>query len=398
MSALRILHVVPYYEHAWAYGGIPRLATTMTRGLAARGHRVTVCTTDVCDSRSRLNASNTRSTIDVRVFRNVSNRLAYNYQFFTPVGLNRFVREQARTFDIAHLHACRNLPGEIAARALRTSRVPYLVSPNGTAPVIERRLIAKRMFDLVAGQHMLQRSARILATSDAERNQLLDLRLPGEKIRVLPNPIDESEYQDRSDDDRFRRRHGLGSQPMVLFLGKLTPRKGVDVLLRAFQRIAEPSRLVIAGNDMGAGTRLRQLASELNLEHRVARVGLLKGAERLDALAAATVVVYPSRDEVFGLVAVEALMCGSPVVVCHDSGCGEIIAEVGGGLRVPYGDAAQLAAAITSVLDSPDVWRVRAEAASVLVRERFGSKIVCAQLEALYQEVLQESCHTAGAA
>ncbi|MGB2717612.1 MAG: glycosyltransferase [Vicinamibacterales bacterium] len=398
MSALRILHVVPYYEHAWAYGGIPRLATTMTRGLAARGHRVTVCTTDVCDSRSRLSVTTTRSAIDVRMFRNVSNRLAYNYQFFTPVGLNRFLRAHARTFDVAHLHACRNLPGEIAARALKTSSVPYLVSPNGTAPAIERRLIAKQMFDLVAGQQMLQGAARILATSNAERNQLLALGLPAEKIRVLPNPIDESEYQHRFEEDRFRRTYGLGSQPIVLFLGKLTPRKGVDVLLRAFHSIAGPPQLVIAGNDMGAGARVHQLIAELNLDHRVTRTGLLQGAERLDALAAATVVVYPSRDEVFGLVAVEALMCGSPVVVCNDSGCGEIIAEVGGGLRVPYGDAVQLAAAIRSVLDSPDPWRVRAQAASGLVRERFGSTHVCAQLEALYQEVLLESSPRSGAA
>jgi glycosyltransferase involved in cell wall biosynthesis len=226
----------------------------------------------------------------------------------------------------------------------------------------------------------------------------LALGLPAEKIRVLPNPIDESEYQHRFEEDRFRRTYGLGSQPIVLFLGKLTPRKGVDVLLRAFHSIAGPPQLVIAGNDMGAGARVHQLIAELNLDHRVTRTGLLQGAERLDALAAATVVVYPSRDEVFGLVAVEALMCGSPVVVCNDSGCGEIIAEVGGGLRVPYGDAVQLAAALRSVLDSPDPWRVRAQAASGLVRERFGSTHVCAQLEALYQEVLLESSPRSGAA
>ena len=56
MTALRILHVVPYYEQAWAYGGIPRLATTMTRALARRGHQVTVCTTDVRDRRTRASA------------------------------------------------------------------------------------------------------------------------------------------------------------------------------------------------------------------------------------------------------------------------------------------------------------------------------------------------------
>ncbi len=93
VAALRILHVVPYYEHAWAYGGIPRLATTMTRALARRGHVVTVCTTDVCDAHSRTPLARESShDVDVRVFRNLSNRLAYHLQFFTPIGLGAYLR------------------------------------------------------------------------------------------------------------------------------------------------------------------------------------------------------------------------------------------------------------------------------------------------------------------
>jgi glycosyltransferase involved in cell wall biosynthesis len=100
------------------------------------------------------------------------------------------------------------------------------------------------------------------------------------------------------------------------------------------------------------------------------------------------VVVYPSKDEVFGLVAVEALLCGTPVVVCDDNGCGEIVAEVGGGLSVPYGDPTRLATAIAKILDAPDPWRARARAAAATVRERFGTAPVSERLERLYREVL----------
>ena len=72
-------------------------------------------------------------------------------------------------------------------------------------------------------------------------------------------------------------------------------------------------------------------------------VGLLEGRDRLDALAAANVVVYPSRHEVFGLVPLEALLCGSPVIVCNDSGAGELIGTVGGGEVVPVDDVDSLA-------------------------------------------------------
>src|SRR5262249_19608039 len=123
MPQLRILHVVPYYEQAWAYGGIPRLATTITRTLARRGHAVTVCTTDACDERTRLPPTGAPAgrrndpvvpgvtrppELNVRIFPNVSNLLAYHWQLFTPRGLSRFLEHECRrgAFDIAHLHAC----------------------------------------------------------------------------------------------------------------------------------------------------------------------------------------------------------------------------------------------------------------------------------------------------
>ena len=167
MSALRILHVVPYYEQAWAYGGIPRLATTMTRALARRGHHVAVCTTDVCDagSRAALEPRPDSRGVDVRMFPNISNPLAYHLQFFTPIGLRAHLKRTAATFDIAHLHACHNLPGVIAAAELTRAGVPYVVSPNGTARPIERRVLAKRLFALTAGRRMLPDAARVLAVS-----------------------------------------------------------------------------------------------------------------------------------------------------------------------------------------------------------------------------------------
>jgi glycosyltransferase involved in cell wall biosynthesis len=399
MSALRILHVVPYFEQAWAYGGIPRLAAAMTRGLALRGHDVTVCTTDACDATSRVRGARvqaSRAGLRVHVFPNLSNRLAYHWQFFTPVGLITHLRNGAGDFDIAHLHACRNLPGVFAARALHRAGVPYVVSPNGTAPAIERRIVAKHVFDWIAGSDVLARSARVLAVSAAEERQLQRLGVAPSRIRLLPNPIDEVELGSVRDRDRFRREHQLGVAPLVLFLGKLTPRKGVDVLLHAFHRMHRTAAtLVIAGNDMGAGRRINTLTVALGLQERVRRIGLLRGQERLDALAAADVVVYPSRDEVFGLVAVEALLCGTPVVVCDDNGCGEVVAEAGGGLTVPYGDAERLADAIAAIVDAPQLWRSRAAAAGARVRERFGSAGICERLEGLYRAVLSDQTGTA---
>lgn len=390
---LRILHVTPYFADAWAYGGIPRLAHALARGLARRGHQVTVCTTDACDETSRLLAppfSRTADGVDVRVFRNVSNRLAYRLQLFLPIGLNSYLRRHAGAFDVAHLHACRNVPGALASYHLRRTGVPYVLAPNGTAGLIERRVIAKRAFDVVAGRRVLAGAARVLAVSRAEQTQLAGIGVAAAAVRTIPNPVDLDEFPLSPARGAFRRRFNLPDGPLVVFLGKLTPRKRVDVLARAFARLRRrDARLVIAGNDMGAGAEARALVETLKLDQRTLFTGLLRGRERLDALADADVVVYPSAQEIFGLVPLESLLSGTPVIVADDSGCGEIVSAIGGGHVVPLGNVDALARAIDDVLADPSRWRAAATDAAARVRARYGADVVCGEIEQLYGEVLE---------
>src|SRR5579864_6028972 len=238
MKPLRILHVTPYAEQAWAYGGIPRIVTAIAREQTQRGHAVTICTTDARTATERVHARGGRQGrwqphesvvgtdgVETRVFPNLSNRLAYHGQLFLPRGLSRYLDAHVREFDVAHLHACRNLPGVIAARHLRRAGVPYVLAPNGTAPRLERRFLAKRVFDAVAGRRVLTGAAAVVAVSDAERRQLAALGIPPSKVCLVPNPIALDEFAAPPPRGSFREAEKLGSAPVVLFLGKLTPRK-----------------------------------------------------------------------------------------------------------------------------------------------------------------------------
>jgi len=391
MPSLRILHVTPYFADAWAYGGIPRVVTTLTRGLARRGHAVTVCTTDARDASSRVPSGDARTAdgVDVRIFPNFSNRLAYHLQLFLPIGFDRFLRSHAAAFDIAHLHACRNLLGVMAARRLRAAGVPYVLEPNGTAPLIERRRVAKRIFDVALGRRVIAGATRIVAVSSAEREQFRTLGIDPNLVALVPDPVDLDEFRRPIARGAFRARFSLEAHRVVLFLGKLTPRKRVDVLIRAFAGLPRPdARLVIAGNDMGAGAGLRALVRSLGIEARTLFTGLLRGHERLEALADADIVVYPSQDEIFGLVALEAILAGTPVIVADDSGCGEVVRSAGGGELVPVGDAAALAGAIARALQGTTA-RTAVAAAADRVRALYGDEVVCAQLERLYNEIVE---------
>ena len=145
---------------------------------------------------------------------------------------------------------------------------------------------------------------------------------------------------------------------------------------------------MIAGNDMGGLTATMALAAELGVSNRVHCTGLVSGRDRFDVLAAADVVVYPGEDEIFGLVPMEALLCGTPVVVAGDSGCGEVIRRVGGGLVVSGGDERALASAMSSILSAPAAWRAAARTAAANVRAEFGASGVTASLENVYREVI----------
>ncbi len=120
---LRVLHVVPYFQPAWAYGGIPRLAWGLCRALADRGLDVRVVTTDVLDRRERLPAGPTQlDGLPVHRLRNLSNRLAYDHQLFLPRGARAVLEAEAAKADLVHLHGWWHLLNNAALQAAPTSR------------------------------------------------------------------------------------------------------------------------------------------------------------------------------------------------------------------------------------------------------------------------------------
>jgi glycosyltransferase involved in cell wall biosynthesis len=402
MPPLRVLHVAPYYAEAWAYGGIPRVVSGLAAGLARRGHEVTVATTDACDRDSRLPraAASGRhrsgfhpngTGVDVRVFRNLSNRLAHDSQLFLPVGLRRFLATEAGRFVVAHRHAYRNLPVAFAAAACARAGVPFVLTPNGTVPRIEARRLAKAIWDFALGRAPLERAARLLAVTESERAQLVAGGGRADRVEVVPNPLDLGELEPPPARGAFRARLGLRDQRIVLYLGRLSPRKRLDLLAQAFATLGgEDLRLVIAGSEMGAGSFTRFAVRRAGVEARTLFPGLLEGRARFEALADADVVAYATEAEIFGLVPLEALLCGTPVVVADDSGCGELIGSTGGGEVVRAGDAGALAAGLRSILAEPEAWRARAREAAARVRARFGADVVAEELEAVYRRVIAE--------
>jgi glycosyltransferase involved in cell wall biosynthesis len=241
----------------------------------------------------------------------------------------------------------------------------------------------------------LRRADRIVAVSAAQRDALAAQGLPRERLVLVRTAVD-AEALARAAADAGgaaagRRQAGGGADdPLLVLVGRLTRQKGVDVALRALARLrsAHPTaRLVVAGDGPEA-RGLRELASTLGLDGAVRWLGAV--GDPLPLLAAADVVLMPSRAEGLPRVALEAAALGRPVVGATVGGMVEAVAHEATGLLVPPDDLAALAAAAGALLADPDRARRLGAAAEARVRREFALEGAAAALEALYRSVCAE--------
>jgi len=384
---VHVLQVTPYFPPTWAYGGIPRIVDGLSRALVDAGHRVTVLTTDALDASGRVTLSSDRDHHGVRVLTvpNWSNRAAYRHQLFLPRGINEILGCVGDDVDVIHLHGHRHLLNNAAVRWAKQGGIPYVLTANGTLLRHERKIGVKWLWDQVVAGDIPDGASRLIAVSAADVARHRQAGIPTDKIERIPNGLDLGEFEKLPERGQFRKAHGLGAGPLVTYLGRVSPRKGVEHLVRAFADGAlSPAKLVVAGNDMGAmGTAMSEPHTvDVNF------VGLVQGDKRLSLLADTDVLVYPSADEVFGLVPFEGLLCGSPVVVADDCGCGELIAEAGAGLLVKYGDVEGLRARIRTLIDDRSAADAMVSRGRRYVTDQLGFGVIAAKHLDVYRMVM----------
>lgn len=389
---MHVLQVTPYYPPTWAYGGIPRIVQGLARSLVRQGVQVTVLTTDAGDWESRSPVPPDRWEDGVRVLTvpNLSNRLAYHHQVFLPARSLPALGTRDLGPDVIHIHGHRHLLEIWAARQARRHRVPYVLTANGTLPRIESKKLVKLAWDRLGGGRVPLEAARCVAVSPAEIRQHGAAGIPLDRVVHIPNGLDLAEFHPLPPPGSFRRRLSIPEgTPIVAYLGRLSPRKGVEHLVAAFAPPAPGGAvLVVAGNDMGGERKAR---ASLVPGAPVHFTGLLEGPDRVALLADADVLVYPSSDEIFGLVPFEGLLSGTPAVVCEDCGCGEIIREAGAGLLVPHGDVPRLRAQVETLLLDRVLARAMVDRGRRYVTDRLAWPGLAARHRALYDQVLAEA-------
>lgn len=386
MTGLRALHVIPAL--APRYGGPSRVVFSMCRALRAMGVDAQVASTDA-DGPARLgDLGGADAPVPTRLF---ARQWSEAFKYSRP--LARWLDGHVREFDVLHVHAVFSHACLAAARACRRSGVPYVVRPLGSLDPwsLARSRVRKRVLWHAGVARMLQGAAAIHYTTDEER-RLAELSLGLGRGAVVPLGVDDELFDSPAAPGAFAHRHvGLAGRPYVLFLARLHPKKGLELLLEAFAGLADGDRadwrLVVAGDgDPAYVLALRQRAERLDRDGRTLFVGWLDGAERLAALRGAGLFVLPSHQENFGLAAAEAMAARVPVVLSDRVNLAALVTAAGAGWVVPP-DAAALRKALAAALRDGSGRVARGRAGERVARERFSWGAVGAQLVELYQRI-----------
>jgi glycosyltransferase involved in cell wall biosynthesis len=250
-----------------------------------------------------------------------------------------------------------------AALHARRLRVPFLLWVESTARDARTGFPG---FEL-AKRRMLQGAARVLVPGNASRDYVASLGYPRERVVVAPNAVDPAIFAQGADELRARRdelRAELGVEGCTfLYVGRLDPEKGVDVLLRALRDVPEVQLVVLSGGG-SAEAELRALAPP--------NVRFAGREERpVRWYAAADAFVLPSRSDQWGMVLNEAAAAGLPIVASEAAGATHDLVEDGGnGIRVPPDDVRALADALRRIF-TDDRFRARAGERSREIARRF---------------------------
>jgi glycosyltransferase involved in cell wall biosynthesis len=387
---MRILHVIPTYLPAVRYGGPAVSVDGLCRALAKRGHDVHVFTTSVDgpnDLPVPLGIPIERSGIQVRYFRSRQLRRLY----WSPT-LVRALAQEIPLFTVVHAHSVFLHPTWTAARLARRTHIPYVISPRGmlVRNLIKRRnwLLKSAWIRLIERRNFRSASA-IHVTSQLEMEELQALGWTLPPISVVPNGIDQ--VAPKCEEELSADVKALVSeQPLTLFLGRISWKKGLDRLVRAFALVPRGRLAIVGPDDERMAGQLIQLARQLHIANRIEVLPrAVVGTDKEHLYASARVFVLPSYSENFGNTVLEAMYRRVPVVVTPEVGVKDAVQESGGGIVVP-GEARALAAAISRLVENADVAAAMGDEGARYVKQYYGWPRIAAEMEALYETVAAE--------
>ena len=271
--------------------------------------------------------------------------------------LSRFVAEEGAAYDLVHSHYW--LSGGVGSDLAKEWGVPHVVSYHTLGAVKELASDEPEPADRLAAEARMAAAAdRVFAFTEGEAGVIGELfGLPSERLHVVPGGVDVSLFRPR---DRAAARRAVGiaeAERVVLFVGRLEPFKGPDLLVRALGEMRDVSnvRLVLVGGskEEGSAEWLERIAADVGVTAHMRWQPAIQQVDLPDFYSAADICAVPSYHESFGLAALEAMACGTPVVATDVGALSSLVLDGETGSLVPSHDPLDFARCLEELLDSP---------------------------------------------
>jgi|LFRM01.1.fsa_nt_gb glycosyltransferase involved in cell wall biosynthesis len=380
---MKILQVIPYFAPRW--GGEVNVCYSLSKELNNLGHDVTIITTDF-----EYNPDYAQSLENVEVipFRRVANRGLFLY---SPE-MKRWLRSNIPKYDIVHLHSFRSYQNNIVSKYATKFDIPYIVQPHGSLPRIVEKKGLKQLYDIVWGNKILQNAEGIIALTSMEAEQAVAMGVKENKIHIIANGVDLSLCGDITSKGKFRALYNIPSNThVILYLGRLHPIKGVDLLIRAFAIVSKKRDdciLVVVGPDDGSLSELKALAEELQLCNKVLFTGPLYDEDKAAVYCDSDIYVLPSHYEAFPMTVLEAWAFKKPVIVTENCGIKDLVQ--GSGLVV-HPDPYDLATALQEYLQQDSLCHSHGQNGYNKLHESLSIQATVQNVETLYREVIKSN-------
>ena len=371
-------------------GGVVTAAIDLCQSMAARGHQVTLVTCDAADVPP--------SWSDASSGGNSPRVVEVSHAAFTKLLLSRDAKRQCAALidavDVAHLHTPWELGNYQLSPLLRRANVPYVVTVHGMLDHYSMRQkgLKKQAFLAIGGRQLFAHATTVHFTAESEKEQALHYIPGADRAFVQGCSLDFTPYNPLPGPETAYRAFPQLKPDVrkILFLSRVHPKKGVDLLIRAAAQLkgrSFPFQLLIAGpGDEPYVAELKRLAGELGVADDAHFLGMVGGVQKTSLYQAADVFVLPTHQENFGLVLPEAMACGTAVVTTRGT---DIWRELqSGGASIVDGSPTSLADAIVEVTNDPQRCARLGQQGREFVHQWLDPNRVAAAYESMYFDAI----------
>jgi glycosyltransferase involved in cell wall biosynthesis len=389
---MRILQVISTFYPALSFGGPTKSAYELSKELAKRKNEVEVFTTNAYSQTLNFKPKTKEQMLNGFKVTYFNNSFRYKNIFLSIEMLNS-IRNKVRKFDIVHTHFGRQACDIAVSHYSDKFGIPYIVQARGDIPRIMSMKQIKWIYDFSIGYKILKHASKAIALSEVEATQYMEVGVPREKIVIIPNGINLSEYFNLPSEGYFKNKFSISSdERLILFVGRIHKIKGLEFLIRAFSKVAneyEDVTLAIVGPDDGYLSISKNLVKQFNIEKKVLFTGALFGQDKIAAYIDSDFLVCPSIFEIFGNVVLESYACSRPVIASNVGGLQEIVYNGETGLLVNPGDIINLYSSMVCLLENCRYRRRLGLQARKVVEDRFSIVKGVDKLEAIYCDILK---------